>query len=82
MGKRKGTWLTASSRMCPLMLACEGSTLKPGRNICGPCEQAEKKRRPKEIKLRGEHHLAYEASRNHFRDADEPRATRRNRRSL
>lgn len=66
--KRKTTWLTSTSRMCPSMVACDGNILKEGREICGPCEQAEKKRRAKENKLRGEHHMSYEDGRRNHRD--------------
>jgi len=65
MANRKTTWLTETSRMCPLMRACDGNVLKPGREICGPCEQAEKRKRNAKNKLRGERHLEYEESRRH-----------------
>jgi len=63
MANRKATWLAPTSRMCTLMLACDGNVLKAHMDICGPCEAARKKRAVKEIKLRGEHHMAYEDSR-------------------
>lgn len=63
MATRKATWLTHTSRMCPVMLACEGTLLKNGRATCVPCELAEKKKAQSKNKLRGERHMEYEDSR-------------------
>jgi hypothetical protein len=38
--------------MCPLQIACEGTQLKEGREICGKCEEKlAKKNKP--LKLKG-----------------------------
>jgi hypothetical protein len=59
---RGRSFLDAKTRICEIMLRCDGRKLAPGRTMCRPCEDAMKpKTNPP---LRGERHLDYEESRN------------------
>lgn len=57
MSRYRTIWPT-----CPKQVACEGVYINPSKEMCGKCEATIAKRN--KIKpLKGEHHLAYEATR-------------------
>lgn len=50
-------------RLCTTEVACDGATLTNGRSMCGPCEEALKRRALKAKPLRGENYIAYSSTR-------------------
>jgi hypothetical protein len=59
MGRYKTIW-----NICPKQIACDGLYISPEREMCGKCEIMQKKRNAnKNTSLKGERHLAYEATR-------------------
>jgi hypothetical protein len=53
-----------SVRLCPMQVACDGVTLFRGREVCGPCEKALKRReRQENAALRGERCITYTTTR-------------------
>ncbi len=45
--------LSARVKLCPKMIACDGTQVAPGRDLCSKCEQAIA-RRNKVVVLKGE----------------------------
>jgi len=61
----RSRYLDADIRVCPTQVACDGSTITTGREMCGACERyMERKARQGGVVLRGERYLAYAAGRN------------------
>lgn len=58
----KNRFTDPNVRMCPSQIACEGSYLQPGKDVCRSCERAQKGRY-RIIAPRGEHYMTYTESR-------------------